>query len=371
MTRFEIIPLVDITKRIEDSWIELIDVGKFNPTLHPYWLKVILSSWKMNPSLVNVFLLYDGTKLLSVIPYIIEINRRLGFPLKVISLTSSMVSYHAEIVCRYDVKQTLDIFLANVTGWDKINIPNATDDGPTSSAIRKLVMEKKWRFFETPVDNSPFLPLKGNLEDLIASKAKKFRYKYRKRNELLSKADDLQLKWYHQLSDVKDFISAFFEVESNSWKAKSGVEVAESNREGPYYSELLPFLAQNKAMVANVLWKQNQPIAYSLCCHWGDWFGHLKTGFDARFDGLSPGAIVIDGCIEEAFKVNAKEFDFLGTPGKMQPEPHKLHWTKKMRRHVRFEIYSHRPIPKVISLLKEIRDKDFKLKKMILQKQVR
>ena len=64
--------------------------------------------------------------------------------------------------------------------------------------------------------------------------------------------------------------------------------------------------------------------------------GHLKTGYDLDFDDISAGALVIDASIKEAFNLCAKEFDFLGTPGKLRAEPHKLWWSKVTRHHFYF-----------------------------------
>ena len=79
-----------------------------------------------------------------------------------------------------------------------------------------------------------------------------------------------------------------------------------------YHRRLLPVLAQDGALLANVLHRAERPIAYSLCCHCHGWVGHLKTSFDQEFASLSPGGYVIDASVERAFDLKAREFDFLG-----------------------------------------------------------
>ena len=353
----EIVPFSELDRKKETAWIDLVNANSFNPTLNPGWLRVILDSWEIDCGKVQVFIHSEGSRMIGVIPHMVEVQRRAGLPLKAVSTTSGLVSYHAEILSDKDAGKTLGIFLENIHGWDRFFLTNIIDDGPTAKAVRKICSERGWRVLESEVDISPYLPLEGTFEELLASKKKKFRYKHRKRNELLAASEELRMSWYRDVEHAEDFFKAFVQVEANSWKAKSRVDVSESNREGRYYSRLLPFLAENNALLGIVLSRGDQPIAYSLCCHWGDWMGHLKTGFDRRFDDLSPGALVIDASLSAAFDAGAGEFDFLGTPGKKQAEPHKLHWTKKARHHVSFEIFSDKLFPRIFGSLKEKKDR--------------
>jgi hypothetical protein len=350
--QIDIKPFSSLALPLIDAWAELIDRHSLNPSLQPGWLSAVLKSWEIPLASIQVFLVHNAGVLEGVIPFLVETRRTFGLPLKVLSLTSNFVSYHPEIVCSKNVKKNLRSFLLEATKWDKTSIQGVVDDGPTAQAVREICAEQGWLVLESPVDLSPFLPLEGSWEDLQATKKRKFRYKVRKRNENLEMDDEFSMKWYRNQGDVTAYLDAFFAVEAKSWKSENGVEVSASNKEGRYYSELLPFLAENDALLANVLWHKETPIAYSLCCHWNGWVGHLKTGFNRSFEDISAGALVIDSSMKAAYDLNAREFDFLGTPGKMQPDPHKMHWTKQTRRHVSFEIFSSGVLPKLVGFAK-------------------
>jgi len=347
-------PFSNLPENLKTKWIDLIENKRLNPTLHPGWIKVSLSSGKTEMDHTRVFVLFDADEPAGFLPYRVEKSFKLGMPFSILFLYD-FVTYHLECVSRSSIRDLLEAFFSDSPKWHILMISNIIEDGPTAASLRQLCHEKGWTFQEFPVDVSPYLPLEGTFEDLLASKNRKFRYKYRKRNEMLTDTDEMAMVWYTAASQTSEFLEAFVAVEANSWKAESGVDVSFSNREGRYYAQLLPFLAEKNALMANVLWKKNKPIAYSLCCQWGDWIGQLKTGFDFRFKDLSPGALVIDGCLEKAFASGAREFDFLGTPGQMEPDPHKLHWTKQTRRHVRFEMYSNQVRSKIFGTLKKMR----------------
>ena len=344
----------DLPEYLKSKWIDLIENKRINPTLHPDWIKVSLSADEPNIDHTRVFVHFDEDEPEGFIPYRMEKKLKLGMPFSVVFLYD-FVTYHLECVCRSNIRALLEAFLSDNAQWHILMVANIIHDGPTAETLKQLCNEKGLGFQEFPVDVSPYLTLESTFDDLLASKKRKFRYKYRKRNEMLADTDKMKIVWYTDTHQINEFLEAFVEVEANSWKADSGVDVSSSNREGRYYAQLLPFLAKKNALMANVLWNENKPIAYSLCCHWGDWIGQLKTGFDTRFKHMSPGALVIDGCIEKAFASGAREFDFLGTPGQLEPDPHKLHWTKQTRRHVRFEIYSNQVRSKIFGTLKKMR----------------
>ena len=186
-------------------------------------------------------------------------------------------------------------------------------------------------------DASPYLTIdeSEDFDAFLSTKRKKFRYKYRKRQETLTGESSLRLEHFDTADSAAALMAAVEQIERHSWKQSAGLSIADSEREKDYTDRLLPFLADAGALRANVLYNADVPVAYAICCHWGRWFGHLKTSFNAEHAGLSPGAIVIDDMIRIAFEAGASEFDFLG-----DADPHKTSWSNSIRRHRDYFVYS-------------------------------
>lgn len=349
-------PFDKLSVETENEWESLVIAQKLNPTLAPFWIRAVFAGWSLDLSQVKVFLLYTENELSAVIPYLVQRSSSLGLPQRVLRLATCYVSCHVELIARCPVIDALQVFFTEIPeAWDRVLFENICEEGPSKTAIEHLSALNGWLVLDNPVDVAPYLPLEGSWEDLIASKNRKTRYKIRKRNESLSTSDVLRLEWLTDENDIKKFMTAFVEIEKRSWKADDGVDVKASNREGKYYAQLLPLLAKRHALAANVLWSGDKPIAYSLCCNWHGWIGHLKTGFDMDYENISAGALVIDASLKDAYERNANEFDFLGTSGQLQPDPHKLRWSKKTRRHVTLEIYPKKTVPKLIYYVKNIK----------------
>jgi len=173
---------------------------------------------------------------------------------------------------------------------------------------------------------SPYLPISGTWDTLIASKSKKFRYKVRKRREWLSSQPAARIVWFGKNSDTSKLMEDMLQIESMSWKAKEGRDINSRPIEREYYRALLPMLQSLDSLLGNILYIDDQPVAYNLCCHFEGWVGQMKTSFDERFGDLSPGSLVIDLAVQAAFDYEATEFDFLGDSA-----VHKLLWTDQSR----------------------------------------
>ena len=80
------------------------------------------------------------------------------------------------------------------------------------------------------------------------------------------------------------------------------------------------------------------------------WFAQLKTSYDEEFSERSPGAIVVDRSVRQAFEAGYKEFDFLG-----DMDRHKLAWTAKSRTHVDYFLFGKHPFVRFMSSMKRLK----------------
>ena len=354
---WEVIALGAGLTRYAADWTRLIRAAHLNPSLLPGWTAIIADNTGV-ASRVKLLVQRHAGEVSGLIPYYVQRARILGLPLTKLSLTSNLMSYHAELPCSGERGDLLRALLRAEPKWQVLQIDNILPDGPTAVALEQLCHEIDGSLLTYPVDFAPYLPIEQSWERFLASMDKKFRYKYRKRQETLGEHTGLSMRWFTTVDDVPQFLAALLDVEAHSWKASEGVAVSNASHEGSYYAKLLPFLAAEGALLANVLFKGDTPVAYNLCCNYDGWVGQLKTAFDVSLEQLSPGALVIDSAIRAAFEQGAHEFDFLGTPGKPAPEPHKLFWTKHVRSHKSYFLFAPRPLSRLVAALQRWRRSD-------------
>jgi CelD/BcsL family acetyltransferase involved in cellulose biosynthesis len=175
---------------------------------------------------------------------------------------------------------------------------------------------------------SPYLSIHGDWDQFISSKNKKFRYKVRTGITDLQAAGTVSERWFDTAAATEEFLTDMLSIEAHSWKAPVGMAVRAQEMEHEYYRLLLPFLAAQRALQANVMYLDSIPVAYSLCYLSHGRARQLKTSFDERFASLSPGAVAHQHSIKRAFEIGATEFDFLG-----DVMSHKNQWATAVREH--------------------------------------
>ena len=325
--------LTDIERR---QWDRLAESTSANFSLYPDWSEVVARSHGI-VDMCELVQVSKGDRAIALFPIYIKSSTFLYLlKLKSLELVGNYVSYHNSLITVLEPRIALDHLVIECVQRGAAVVHLATIPNDSDLGVYLNCSEPNPRYWIHKVvgEVSPYLSLPGSWDELLATKPKKFRYKLRKRNELLENSTSLQLKWFTSKEDCSVLLDAMLMVERNSWKSNAGLSINDNEREKRYYELLLPVLASKNAMFANVLYVDGAPIAYNLCCFWCNWVGQMKTSFDVRYSELSPGLMVIDSAIKHSIAIGADEFDFLGDAAQ-----HKLAWSKKSRAHSDYFVY--------------------------------
>lgn len=344
--------LLDISSEMRSDWEQLADSAGANFSLYPAWSEVIAESQDIAAH-TELIAAYLDDEIVGILPVNFSSKRVSGILWRSLGLLSNRISYHNTLLSRLAPCDAIRLIVDEGVSRnvDVIHLAGISDDTGLGKYLKEDSPNKLFRTHTISGDSSPYLQLDRNWDELLATKPKKFRYKLRKRAAVLDSSEKTELRWFRNVEDCSTLLDAMRAIEQNSWKKDAGISIFERQHEGRYHELLLPFLAMNQAMFANVLYEEEVPIAYNLCCVWNGWVGQLKTSFDKRFAELSPGSIVIDHAIQHAIELDADEFDFLG-----DTDPHKLAWTKSVRPHSDHFLYLRSSIKgNLIGFLKSIR----------------
>ena len=351
-SQVSLVSLANASNEILTSWTQLVEAKNFNATLLPEWTKIIANAYDVIDS--TDVLLVGKRKLEFVAPIIQYPTYSLKIPINTLGMVANLVSYHHQIVSSIPTVSTIEALVTEATrrNIDCIHLEDIVDDSDLGMYLKTHTSNSLFYNISEPGDTSPFLPIESTWDELLKGKSKKFRYKLRKRTEVLD-ASNIKMKWFTDPECCTELLKAMQIIEENSWKKCQGHSIFDSNIETRYHKLLLPFLAQQKAMFANVLYRDDSPIAYNFCCNNKGWVGQLKTSFDMRHADISPGSIVIDQAIKHAICIGAYEFDFLG-----DTDPHKLAWSKSVRKHTNYRLYLNSSLKgRYIGLVKNIHAK--------------
>jgi CelD/BcsL family acetyltransferase involved in cellulose biosynthesis len=343
----------------ESQWIEIVKANLLNPSLLPGWLRCTFSAFDI-ASKVKVTVFFDKNQPVAFIPYYYTQISILGLKLKALNLGANNYCYHQSLICSENHEAILETFLqhqAKVNRWDVFQAGVVEKNTSTDQAILSFAVQQKFSIFQFNGEQSPYLSLSTSWKELLATKARKFRYKVNKREKLLNDGNDYTIKWFNSPESCQELLKIIFDIEEKSWKTSANMDITNNPVEQGLYKVLLDFLAREEILLCNVLYYKDKAVAYNLCYQWVGKVGQIKTSFDNAFKEESPGAILIEYSLQYLIKNNFDEFDFLG-----DMMPHKSSWTKVTRDHTSYYVYSKTPKARIAVVLKKLISKIKQLK---------
>lgn len=347
--RFSKSNLVDINEHLYNGWSHLINTCTDEFSLSPGWLKCTALSQNMLDA-IRVSSCHINDECIGVLPFFEETQKIYGLPLNTFEMPGrKLVSYHEEIVSKEAHMELLrNLLIDSNEKWHMFSAPAIQRNSLTALAIEEFCAENNFIFLKYPGDKSPYLKMTGDWDEFLSTKSSNFRYTLKRKEKTLKKAGEISVRWYQSVSELDDLYRDILEVEKTSWKISANMSISQSEIEQNYYKYLLPYLADENVLFANVLYLNNSPIAYSLCYMFKGRVGQIKTSFNDAYNKLSPGLIVNKHAIKKSFEIGAQEFDFLG-----DVMPHKVHWTSLVRKHDTYYVLSNRLRSRLAGVLKK------------------
>ena len=334
------------------AWRDLVARNGFNPSLLPDWMECAQAVSEDRPDW-RVFLEFDQSETLTgVIPYFIHETSLLGIRARTVELGGNLVSYHQEIISADGQKNLLREFMERVRGWDLMRMFNIAAEGGTARAVSELAGEEGCLHVLHPGESSPYLAIAGKWEDYLSTKSKRHRYRLRKQEKSLLEEPDWVLKWFEGEEGCDGLLADMLKIEAGSWKASAGMDIPGRPAELEYHGRLLPMLAKEGMLLANVLYMNGEPAAYGLCYRWNAAIGQMKTSYQERFGEDSPGALVLLSMLRRAFDEGCEEFDFLG-----DEMGHKTIWDTESRRHVSILLFGSTLKGRMLGLVKQLQNR--------------
>jgi CelD/BcsL family acetyltransferase involved in cellulose biosynthesis len=349
---YRLVPWPEAIAKHAQEWQALAEESGVNPTLMPEWASVIVDVLA-SPAQVQVLVGTLGDRLHAIVPFRVRDDRVSGVPVRVLEPLSSVMSYHAEFIARSEHESLVDALLdcGRTHPWDLVRVSGILAECATAKALIACAQRRGWSFVDWAGEASPYLQLGLSSNAILATSDKRKRYLLRKRAKRFGETSHSSLRWYETESDVASLFTAMLSIERASWKHDAGVAISTTERETRYYQRLLPWLARSRALLANVLWIGETPVAYCLCYRWQDAYGCIKASYRTDYAHLSIGHHSQDQLILRIADLGAREFDFLGND-----DQDKLTWTDKLRHHRDYFIYSPRGRGRWLGIAQEMRN---------------
>ncbi|TWU40807.1 GNAT family N-acetyltransferase [Novipirellula artificiosorum] len=163
--------------------------------------------------------------------------------------------------------------------------------------------------------NVGWLELKPRFDEQQKCWSKGFRKDLRRSQRRLAEQGHLELKLHTDMgaSDLEGLFDRVLQVDQQSWKAKSGTAIQDSEGLADFYLSQARQLAAHRELVLAFLELEDQPIAFEIGWLAKSVYHSFKVGFDQRFAKYSPGQLMMSLLIEEMIRAShATAIDCIG-----------------------------------------------------------
>jgi len=332
--RVERIEDAEAFEGLEGAWHDLADRS---PTAHLFndfdWLHAWWSAFAGAQDRLRIYAVRDGDRLLAALPaYLPAPAGGLGAPRRLAGLFNHYLGRTDLLVegAKPDlVRRLLAAAQDDARDWDVLELPQMPEDSQGVSAVAVVAEDLGLSVHGLRTICSPYLELTGTHDDWYAARfsGRKRQQDRRRSRQAEKRGGALELLTAPEA--VRGCFERGLEVEALGWKGEQNSAMKSQPETLAFMRDVVDrFSSRGQARLVS-LTVEGELAAFLLgFSHRGCLYFH-KTGFDPRFDSLSPGRLVLLESIRAAFEEEGlTRYDFLGAP-----DPYKLQCSPTVRPH--------------------------------------
>jgi len=337
----------DEFKNLYDQWDDLLNrIGNELIFLTHEWFECWWYGFG-NKSKPLILLVKDGSKLIGIIPLMIWRDSYRGFPVKKISFIENDNTPRSDFILSEKKKEALGNIIGwlkeNRDLWDVIIFNKIPRESETFGILKEVLKENMMIFGIRESFNSPFISIDSDWETYFSQRSKKFRKALRNNLNKLNRSGTLKIEQIKDPEKLEGILPEVFKVSANSWKAKGGRTITDSQEDIRFFLKLSE-VASRKGWLNIWLLKLNgKAIAAEYHLKYKGRTHALRGDFDEKYRAFSPGSVLESHIIEKMFKDKVVEHDLGGDPYR-----YKLKWTSTIRKHAKLEIFKKRVYPSTL-----------------------
>jgi CelD/BcsL family acetyltransferase involved in cellulose biosynthesis len=203
--------------------------------------------------------------------------------------------------------------LARCDQWDVIWFHEQNASDPALETFCATLSSHRVLHGRVPSSQCPYLTFDGTWEQLLATKSQKFRKNLKAARKKLQGAGHLE---YTTCAGNEQRLQQLFGeyelLESRGWKASKGVGASQSVEHLRFYRYLIHAFGDSGRFVFRCLRLDGHLVAATFGLVHERRFYSLHIAHDAAYSHYSPGTFLESLEIEECFRADLDEYDFLG-----------------------------------------------------------
>jgi CelD/BcsL family acetyltransferase involved in cellulose biosynthesis len=165
-----------------------------------------------------------------------------------------------------------------------------------------------------------FIRLSGDWGQYLQSRSAHVRCEIRRKRHRAETAGVLEWATVSAIEHCDDGLAAVLKIEGNSWKHAAGTSFANEPGVRPFYEAVAKRAASAGWFRLHLLYLDSDPIAHVYGVEYKNEYLAIKTSYDQKYRDLSPGAVIFEFALRDAFDRGLSVFDLLGVESRWKRE---------------------------------------------------
>lgn len=344
----EVVDSVPRFSTLRAAWNDLCARAiRRTPTLTFEWLSAWWDAFGNDDELAIV-IVRERERILAAVPLMRTMLSLGGIRWRVAASLTNNHSQIAGVLLSERPKECIDAILdhlrASWAPWHMLRLADFCEGNASFQSFTGRLSARKWPYLVQPKRTAAVLTIDGEWDDYVAALGKRFRESMRRKARKASRSGATATV-HSSAEDTDVLIDRAFDVASRSWKHERGSAIMSTEPLRRFYRNLARNSGRAGWLRMAFLSQERVDVGFELNLDYAGERYDLKMGFDEKYRWLSPGVVLRQHVLKNAFDEGLRKFHFLG-----DQEPHKDHWASEWEQYSLLTVFGRGILPKALYL---------------------
>ncbi len=337
---------------LEEDWNSLLErCANENVFLTHEWFRCWWEAFSSGKNLF-IILVKDANNIIAIAPLMISKGKHRCFSVKKLTFIKDDNAAHADFIIPERKKESISLIIDYLQKhkklWDISILESIINESKTFQSIQYVLKEKKSLFNIKEELHSPFLTIFSDWNSYISSKSRKFRKTLRNEENRVNRLGNITIEEHTNDNNINNILSEIYEISAKSWKGKIKSDISKSIENQNFFTKLSETAAKNGWLSIWLLRVDGKAIAMEYHLKYKNIEYGLRGDFDGKYSYFSPGGVLDQKIIQQAFESNLNEYDMCGGASE-----YKMKWGCSTRQHSILYIFNSKIYSHMIYIIEE------------------
>jgi CelD/BcsL family acetyltransferase involved in cellulose biosynthesis len=312
---------LDGLRRLAPDWNRLVEQASV-PDFFQTWEWV--QSWLevfCEPERLVALLVRDGTRLVAVFPILGLLQPRWWSGSRFFTPVNKQTP-QSGLLHSGPAGETVRAVLGHLRSTRRrvsLTFPSCPAGSPVFQGLIETAAELGWGVTTTQMRNSPRLRITTDWASYLATRPKRVRKEWERKRRRLEEAGHVEFEIVTG-GEIARAMDEVLEIERHSWKEDRGTSFTAEEGLDRFYGTLARRCAERGWLRLHLLRIDGRPAAFTFAVSYAGELLALKTSYDSRLRGASPGIVLMLHAVEQAFAEGMTSVNLLGDASRWKSE---------------------------------------------------